>query len=72
MNWLRRTKPKVLAREPLVSVRRARDSIRVAMDVALTAFMPTRTQTSLVAVRSISPRNGIRAFGFVERHRTER
>ena len=72
MNWLRWTKPKVLAREPLVSVRRARDSITVAIDAAVTAFMPTRTQTSLVAVRSISPRNGIRAFGFVERHRTER
>ena len=72
MNWLRWTKPKVLAREPLVLVRRARDWITVAIDAAVTAFMPTRTQTSLVAVRSISPRNGIRAFGFVERHRTER
>jgi len=72
MNWLRRTKPKVLPREPLVSVRRARESIRVAIDAAVTAIMSTRMQTSLVAVRSKSPRNGIRAAGFVERHRTER
>jgi hypothetical protein len=72
MNWLRWIKPKVLVREPLVLVRRARDSITVAMDAAVTAIMSTRTQASLVAVRSISPRNGIRAVGFVERHRTER
>ena len=72
MNWLRRTKSKVLAREPLVSVRRARESIRVAIDAAVTAIMSTRTQTSLVAARSTSSRNGIRALGFVERHRTER
>jgi hypothetical protein len=72
MNWLRRTKSKVLAREPLVSVRRARESIRVAIGAAVTAIMSTRTQTSLVAVRSTSSRNGIRGFGFVERHRTER
>jgi hypothetical protein len=72
MNWLRWIKPKVLVREPLVLVRRAWDSITVAMDAAVTAIMSTRTQTSLVAVRSISPRNGIRAVGFVERHRTER
>jgi hypothetical protein len=72
VNWLRRTNPKVLAREPLVSVRRARDLITVAMHAALTAYVPTKAQTSRVVVSGISPGNGIRAFEFVERHRTER
>jgi hypothetical protein len=66
MNW---TKPKELGRELLVTVRRARDSIEVVMDVALTIFMPTGTRPSLVAVRVINPRDGIRVVGFVERHR---
>jgi len=65
MRW---TKPKELGREPRAAVRRVRDLIEAATDVALTTFMPTKTRTSLVAVRVINPRAGIRAVGLVERY----
>lgn len=64
MNW---TRPKELGRVLLVTVRHVRDWIEVGMDLALTTVMPTRTRTSLVAVRVMRPRDGIRACGFVER-----
>jgi hypothetical protein len=67
MNW---TKPKELGRDLLVKVRHARHSIDVVTDIAMKAFVPMRARTSLVAVRVKNPRDGIHAFGRVERHRT--
>jgi hypothetical protein len=74
VDWSRCTKPKELERffdkSPWMMVRRMRELFEARMHVVDMRLMSARTQTSLVAMRVINPREGIRAFGFVKRHRT--